>query len=170
MIEGGYAVLLDPPDRMKAMVSAVAELNSSIFRTKYVELLANVEGKVTSRGGFQRRENLDEQLATICQLGDNWDSYGAPAPSRETAELAHRTVIMSEMARALPSAIVASAQGGVALCWDVEDKHAYIEFCNDGSTILATYRGMQDPRVDEIKPTAEAIVPSIYLIRDFLGG
>lgn len=93
--------------------------------------------------------DLHTQLDAIGLLEDNWDSYHAPKPNAVSIQLA-RTAI-NQIIRILPTSVGAAGDGGVALSWYNRDKHAYIEFDNDGGAVCVMYH---DDEVDAKGPDA----------------
>jgi len=108
---------------------------------------------------------LEDQLSKIVGLEANWDSYDAGKPNRVAVDHAREAVMLSE--RLFPHNIVASAEGGVALCWDQGEKHAYIEFSNDGTAIMAKYEGKNDPCIKEFPPNKQAILEALGEVYPF---
>jgi hypothetical protein len=98
-----------------------AKRQSSFWRLKYGHIDANSE------------------LQRIASLKTNWDSYGADAPSENAIRVARSILSELEQARILPSAIVASATGGVSIYFFDSDRSAYIENYNDGAQALVMY-------------------------------
>lgn len=104
---------------------------------------------------------LDGLLGAVKRLRDletDWDSYGAPAPSTASLRLADAALRRAFATKNLPDSVVPSADGGLALCWDRGDKHAYLEFDNNGGAIAASYLGMRDPRIVEIPGNDSAAI------------
>ncbi|MEQ1946443.1 MAG: hypothetical protein ABL995_04605 [Bryobacteraceae bacterium] len=83
--------------------------------------------------------DADEQLRRLSSLVDNWDSYGAPAPSPLSISKA-KSVLQTLCTNLIrPSTIVASASGGISIYFLNGEKSAYIENCNDGEQVLVMY-------------------------------
>lgn len=80
---------------------------------------------------------LIKNLERLGRLDNNWNGYGAPAPT-DAATFAARLILeqISTMEIALfPSRLVASAEGGVAVCFFHNGRHADIECLNSGETL-----------------------------------
>lgn len=83
--------------------------------------------------------NAEEELDRISAIEPDWDSYGAPSPS-PAAILASREILRALAGDLiLPSAIVASADGGVSIYFMSRNRTAYIESYNNGSQALVMY-------------------------------
>jgi hypothetical protein len=108
------------------------------------------------------------QIKELQQLQPDWDSYAAPAPTIAALRLADQSVRRALEMKNLPSMIAPSAEGGVALSWDRGERHAYIEFDNDGGAVAVRYEGMSDPRIVEIEANdAAAIDAEIEAVGQF---
>jgi hypothetical protein len=96
---------------------------------------------------------LSEKIDNAAMLPVGWDSYCALPPNHEAIALARRALATARNVFALPSTITASADGGIALCWDSAERRAYIEFDNDGSAVIAMYDRTSEPYVSEFDPS-----------------
>jgi hypothetical protein len=114
-----------------------------------------------------RLQALALKIDSAVELRPNWNSYGAPCPSVESAELARRVLTLAST-RSLPSTVIPSADGGIALCWDADDRHAYIEFGNDGDAVVGTYPGPTEAAVAEFVPSDSNILDAISKIQRFM--
>jgi hypothetical protein len=115
-----------------------------------------------------RMQLLKRRIDFASEIQEGWDSYASPPPSPDAVKWARRALDLALIARALPSTIVPSADGGIALCWDSNDKHAYIEFDNDGSAVAAMYQGMGEPDVKDFLPADPWILEKIGLLQQFM--
>jgi hypothetical protein len=115
-----------------------------------------------------RLQVLKDKLDRARSLKSGWDSYGAPAPNGLTIDRASEGLRISRLRRNLPSTVVASAEGGIALCWDSRSKHAYIEYTNDASVVLAMYDLRETLAVDELSPSIESIAEAINRVGRFI--
>jgi hypothetical protein len=64
-----------------------------------------------------------------------------------------------------PTRVVASSEGGVAICFVNEDCYADFECFNDGEILAVKYRGTDEPTVWEVTPADEPIKAAIEQIR-----
>jgi hypothetical protein len=97
----------------------------------------------------ERVRLLLRSLKRMRNLAMNWNSYGSQPPSAQAIIRSDDAVRRAFTQKCLPDAVVPSAEGGVALCWDFGNKHAYIEFDNDGSAVRAQYRTREVPLIVE---------------------
>jgi len=111
-------------------------------------------------------DSLESQLAALNTLEDGWDSYNAPPPNKlaiYNCALALQLIKIYPLINKhplSPVAIVADAEGGVAMCWSENNKRAHITFTNEGSAIwLANIN--DSILVEEFKPLVPEI--EIYL-------
>ncbi|MGZ3529505.1 MAG: hypothetical protein ACXWNZ_18250 [Vulcanimicrobiaceae bacterium] len=169
----GCAVLIDPMggfDDLRARGVLVVEaqgVSSRNIRDTYLNLAGKLNESAKSSATFQRAETLKSQLGELRTLEQNWDSYGAPPPSAASIDNAELALSQSETLRVMPSAVVASAEGGAALCWDVGAKHAYFEFDNDGMAVCAMYDVVADPYIVEFEPTVQNVASALQQVRVF---
>ena len=95
------------------------------------------------RSQFLRRiDAIQDLVAKICalkKLDDNWDSYGAVAPSLRTVELAAKFSAQFALSESFPSRVMPSAEGGVAFRFSRNDRRALLEFLNSGDVELILY-------------------------------
>jgi hypothetical protein len=115
-----------------------------------------------------RVEVLRWKVECASRLQDDWDSYGAAPPNRDAVRWAQRALNLTLAEWELPSTVVPSADGGIALCWDAGSRHAYIEFDNDGTAIVAMYVSVESPSLSEFEPTDAAILLEIGNIQRFM--
>jgi hypothetical protein len=114
----------------------------------------------------QRRfVELREQLAMLSRLRRNWDSYDADPPNEAARMTAHRILAILEHDAYPPCRIVASAEGGVGLCFVEGDRYADIECLNSGEILAAKFRGDREPTVWETENVDRSIKATIEQIR-----
>jgi hypothetical protein len=121
-----------------------------------------------ARGASLLIEDPDAKLTKIAALGENWDSYGAVPPDAQSVISARLALRLANSDRTLPQAVVPSAEGGVSLCWDMGAKHAYIEFGNDGTAVVATYEGDGEPYIREFHPDIPSITDGLQTVCNFM--
>jgi hypothetical protein len=93
---------------------------------------------------------------------------GAPAPSPRALGWAHAVLNQLKEIGSPPSRVVASAEGGVAICFVDGKKYADIECLNSGSIIGVVSDGHGRPTAWEIKPDPNQISQASLRIRKFL--
>jgi hypothetical protein len=116
-----------------------------------------------------RLDVLNAKLERVALLEADWDSYGAAVPSKLAISRAEQGLRLSRLLRQLPTTIVPSAEGGLALCWDSHAKHGYIEYANDATVLLALYDRNSEAAVEEISPSLDSVTSAINKIRQYLG-
>ena len=111
---------------------------------------------------------LESKLEPLYSLEDNWDSYGAPAPSQRV--LAFARGILDWLTHPLyrPSGIVASAEGGIAFCFVKGAKYSHIEILNSGESSLVMYEGAGEPEIQELRQSFSEISRALESIREYL--
>jgi len=80
------------------------------------------------------------ELDHLRTLPDDWDGYGAETPSEEAISLARMVLdAIHETESAIePTRVVASAEGGVVVCFARGDRYADIECFNSGEMAFGT--------------------------------
>lgn len=67
---------------------------------------------------YELGARLVQAFSDLEKLEDDWNTYGAPAPSSETIELARR--ICSIFPRKLQPEISPEVDGSISLCWNLD--------------------------------------------------
>jgi len=116
----------------------------------------------------RRHEHFLQLLSHFASLGENWDSYESPPPSSEVVASATRFLKKLHDDVFLPSSIAPSAEGGIAIYFNVSDKSAYAEYRNSGQLIVAMYNEEQDPIVIELSTNNADEARAITNIRQYL--
>jgi hypothetical protein len=108
------------------------------------------------------------QIRIVLQLQTGWDSYNAPAPSSRAGELAKRALdIIRDNFFAVPY-IVASAEGGIATAFTINNKFAQLECLNSGSVLTTTFSRDVPPQVEEYGSDDASLRSAIETVRNFL--
>lgn len=108
------------------------------------------------------------QLCSLAELKSNWDSYGAPAPNQVALENAARVLEhMTPFDLSLLN-IVPSAEGGVGLCFAMDDRYADLESSNEGDILGVKYVGTQTPILIETDATDGSIQAALEQIRNHI--
>jgi hypothetical protein len=144
--------------------------NADTLRDKVKELC---ESMLRESVFFQRQAflyNARHRIRTLALLNKDWDSYGAEAPGPRAINNALRIVDLLEFTDAVPSRILASAEGGVGICFEKEDKYADIECTNTGEFLGVRYEGAQMPRLIEITGTDSSLRKAIQEIQEHIRG
>lgn len=108
------------------------------------------------------------KLCALAELKSNWDSYGAPAPTKVALENAARILEHMLPFELAIANIVPSAEGGVGFCFSKDDRYADIESSNEGDIIGVRYVGMKTPVLIETDGTDKSIEVALQQIRDHI--
>lgn len=116
----------------------------------------------------RKSEDFRRKLQAMETLQDNWDTYGAEAPNPQTISDAISLLVQMEHMRFLPSEVLASSEGGIALSFKSASRYADIELLNSGEVLAVVAEGsQQQPVAWEVKKTARDFEEAIYRIYDF---
>ncbi len=80
-------------------------------------------------------------------LKNGWDSYEAPAPTDIAISATRQLLNALKRISFLPTTIVPSAEGGIAVYFMKGDKIVFIENFNTGDSILAMYDSNSEPQI-----------------------
>jgi hypothetical protein len=95
---------------------------------------------------------------------------GSDPPSALVLARAREFLRQLEIEALEPTKVVASAEGGVAICFVADDKYSDIEFLNS-EEILGVISNRRDrPVVWQIDSTPSGLTGAVARIRDFLWG
>lgn len=112
---------------------------------------------------------LRDQLTLLNGVGENWDTYNAPAPSPDSIGAAGRALDILRGLNAQPSGIVPSAEGGVGICFIRGQAYAHIEFLNDSSVYGMMYAPGKGPQNWQLgAASADSIQETWNRIRAYL--
>lgn len=111
--------------------------------------------------------DLIKRLNEIHTLNDNWDGQGTAAPNR-IACFHTRTVIeiLSEM-DFVPAKLVPSAEEGIGIFFDKENKYGFVECSNEGEIVVAMSDRQGNRRVWQIRDTEDEIQEALETLKDF---
>jgi hypothetical protein len=120
---------------------------------------------LSSRGYLSR---FSRQLAALGGLGDNWDSYGAPAPN--ATAMAHAEDVLEVLWELdlEPTSVGPCADGGVAIAFTRGNRAALLECFNSGEITSGTSNGPGTTRVHDVMPDKQDLRSSLEEIRDYL--
>jgi hypothetical protein len=104
---------------------------------------------------------------SLKSLSRNWDSYDSPPPATGVVESSLKFLAKIYQESFLPSSIVPSAEGGLALYFTREGKNAYLEYRNSGELILAMYDREAEPIIIELEPTDADESRALRLLRTY---
>jgi hypothetical protein len=95
---------------------------------------------------------------------------GADSPSEDSFRWASVVLKKFQEYDFAPTRIVASAEGGIAICFISGDKYSDIECLNSGGILGVNSDRINSPVAWEIDYNDRAIAESVARIRDFLNG
>jgi hypothetical protein len=112
-------------------------------------------------------ERLSNHLDRVARDPGFWD--GAEPPN--TFAVMWAKLALDELAwmEFLPARIVASADGGIGLCFtDGQRRYADIEFLNSREILAVTSDGNGQPNVWAVSGTLDGLIRALGTIRDFI--
>jgi hypothetical protein len=139
---------------------------SEELRVKVSEGLRDTLGHSVFWTDTVLRNRVQAKIHMLGALQSNWDSYGAPAPSKKALENAARILRRLSAFDLARTRVVPSAEGGIGFCFGEDDRYADIESSNEGDVIGVRYTGMQPPIVIETDGTDAAIDAALEEIID----
>ena len=115
-------------------------------------------------------QELRSSLSVCATLPENWDSYGAAKPEQHSIEAADRFLQKLFAELLMPNRVIPSAEGGVAVYFNSDNKTAYLEYRNSRSVILAMFDDDSDPIIVELTESDADESRALYLIRSYIAG
>ena len=113
--------------------------------------------------------NAKKHLSSLRKLAHNWDSYGAPAPNQVAIANAARVLNSLQYFELSIARILASAEGGVGICFVQGDSYADIECSNEGEFMGVRYVGAGVPTLIDIDGSDDSIREGLQEIREQFG-
>lgn len=115
-----------------------------------------------------RLVRLAVKLVSLAELRNNWDSYGAPPPSRPALRKAFEAMLATREIL-LPETVLPSVEGGVTLVYSTDSRaYAELEFTNDGEVVAAFKRATERPKVWSVSGD-RGIAAAVTELRRLLG-
>jgi hypothetical protein len=153
--------------------AAAKKLSVGAIREYYGAILQGIDRSIQESSFWRKEERfavLVEQLGSMHLLAEDWDSYGAPAPSRQSIGSAKLAVEKFRLSQLLPSIVTPSAEGGVSIYFSRGSQKAFIEFLNEGDVMVARYGKDDEPNVKVLRNGLQDLNDqAIQEIRDHLG-
>ncbi|MCB7130453.1 MAG: hypothetical protein J3T61_13050, partial [Candidatus Brocadiales bacterium] len=106
-----------------------------------------------------------KRLSRFALLEDDWDSYGAEAPSQVSVDKARGVLSVLADVDFEPTSVDASAEGGVCLSFQQGDRYGDVECFNSGEFLAVTSGGGDATDVWEIKGADQDLRTSLSKIR-----
>lgn len=110
----------------------------------------------------------DHRLQQISNVKPNWDTYGGDAPTSDSIRNAKAIIGKAIVQGLLPSAILPSAEGGVAVCFATQLKYADIECLNSGEILAVHYGRDEEPHAWVVGQDENDAEITIRTISEFL--
>lgn len=109
-------------------------------------------------------------LESMKDFSDDWNSYGAPAPSKIAILSTSEFLLNLSSEDVQPQRVAASAMGGVGISIrNGNARKAYLEVRNDGSSYLLFSDGHSDPIVEAVRLSGRKETKDLIgRIRDYL--
>lgn len=144
----------------------VREFLPELFTRPRTDLITNQYTKLPQRKGFAEHY---ERLRVIETERSMWPEDAEP-PSSSAVYLAWMVINQLYKDEIIPTRVVASAEGGVAICFVVGEKYADIECLNKGA-ILGVISNRHDPPMAwEIEQNPSEIARASFRVWQFLEG
>jgi hypothetical protein len=97
-----------------------------------------------------------------------WDGYGAPIPTDQAITSAFALAETLQEMRFLPDKVLASAEGGVAMCYWNISRYAQIEILNSGEHSVTMFDRDSPPRISELQLSRDSIRRIVRDIQAYL--
>lgn len=113
-------------------------------------------------------DQASDRLRELEALRPNWDSYGAAPPVPASLDSCRNVLRQLRSVALVPATIVASAEGGAAVCFLEGARYSHIECLNSGELVVVMYEGQSDPLVLEFDQRQPDITQAIEAVRHFM--
>jgi len=116
------------------------------------------------------KDHFEEHFLKLKDLANNSSLWprGADQPLSGAMGQAHGILEILRSSSVLPTRIVASGEGGIAICFIHGDNYADIECLNSGEILGITSNRHDRPVAWEIRPSVNGVVEGVYRIQRFL--
>jgi hypothetical protein len=153
--------------------ASAKKLSVGAIREYYGVILQGIDRSIQESSFWRTEEAFAvfvEQLGSMQFLTGNWDSYGAPAPARQSIGSARQVIEKLRLSHLSPSIVTPSAEGGVSIYFSRGNQKAFIEFLNEGDVLLARYGKDDEPNVRVLRNGLQDLNDQVLQeIRDHLG-
>ena len=144
-----YSVLLPAPDAV--VLPAANNATSSYVSLQWGPEFASL---------FAKLDALEDNSSLT--------PSGAPTPNRQSIALARIILKRFHLIATIPDRVVASVEGGVAICFAEGNKYSDIECLNEGALLGVTTNRRDRPTVWEIDPSAAGISNACARVKNFI--
>lgn len=152
---------LRPPE----IIVPMGTVASPLPKWTYV-IPSNGDATTSAKGGFDAHFSKLKALATDHSL---WADAEAP-PSDFASQWARLVIQQLETESFQPARIVASAEGGIAVCFVDGNKYGDIECLNSGAILGVISNKRDRPIVWEVEQDARGVARATTRIRNFIIG
>lgn len=136
--------------------------------TQSRRVLTQVVGTVEPAYPHEWLRRFQSELASLLAAGDDWDSYGAPAPNQEAFLLASYALSVLFDMDCEPTSIAPSTEGGIGISLDREGRIASLELTNDGEAYATTADLYRSPKVWSAGTDSDDIRSALIELRAFI--
>jgi hypothetical protein len=109
--------------------------------------------------------SLTQKLLRLRQLSANWDSYNAEPPNEAALARAQQLLLRFFERGIVPTDVVPSSEGGVAITFNHGERYADLECLNSGETLAVTAVGNEQPRAWEVENGGITVFDTLERIR-----
>lgn len=139
--------------RQSVAVYRQCDPGTSVIRELY-DFLARQVSESTSQSAFLRSSAAFAHLRTVLEeaitIQPDWNGYQAPSPDTEAVRAASAFLDALEDNNLVPTTIVPSAEGGIAIYFNDGGRTAYVEYGNEGDVVLGMYADTGEPQVLDV--------------------
>jgi hypothetical protein len=126
--------------------------------------IANISGILVQALRNSCVSQFIAEVESLRTLPAGWDGYESDPPNALALGACTEALLLIQ---SMPTSVMPSAEGGIAIRWDGNLKHAYIEFRNDGTAISAFYGTKGEATIAEFVPSAEETSVMLKRIESF---
>jgi len=145
--------LHDALDWAESIPFVIADAQISDRRDLFLKSFMDRNAAISAKDSA-KHEILNHAIRALLDLPEGWDGYAALPPGTRAAEFASAALDVARKLSFLPTAVIAASDGGIALCWDVGAKRAYLEIDNDETAVAVMYEGKREPEIVEFDPSS----------------
>lgn len=178
MLDCGATTLEHTPMQESRWMQSLQDANAGAVVAKFPlpvrPTVARSEKSATTTNGYVAASGFAAELAVHYEKLDAlavdpslWPR-GADGPGTAAIQTAKGVLIQISEATASPARVVASAEGGVAICFVCGDKYADIECLNSGEILGVTTNRRDLPTAWELERSPASIADTLSKITRFL--
>jgi hypothetical protein len=146
------------------------------YLTGGIALPTTSKGKIPCPGQSTESRTAEEswfqiakrRLEKVRRYPDNWDSYGAAAPSPWTYYYANEALLILNRQNFPMPQIAASVEEGIGISYRNSNKTATIEFLNSREIVAVRSDGTGNPHAWQVAPNEKDIESALESMHQFL--